>query len=230
VTLVIAHRGASNAERENTVPAFEAAARFGADWVELDVRRTADAALAVHHDGRLADGRWIVQTAARDLPDWVPSLGEAVEACAGMGVNIEIKNLPGERDHDEGLAVATAVAEWVGAQGRHDRVLVSSFHFPDIDRVRAVDAGIPTAWLVFAVGDAAAVVDRTAGAGHQALHPHVTAVDDELLAACRAAGLRVNTWTVDDPDLMRRLVDQAIDGIVTNVPDVGRRVVDEASR
>ena len=39
---VIAHRGAREAAEENTLPAFRLAREFGAEWVELDARRTAD--------------------------------------------------------------------------------------------------------------------------------------------------------------------------------------------
>ncbi len=66
--LVIAHRGASAARPENTLEAFRHAATLGADWVELDVRRTADDRLTVHHDAVLPDGRAIVHLAAGDLP------------------------------------------------------------------------------------------------------------------------------------------------------------------
>ncbi|MEC7778667.1 MAG: glycerophosphodiester phosphodiesterase, partial [Actinomycetota bacterium] len=48
--LVVAHRGASLDRRENTVEAFEEAETQGADWVELDVRLSADGVLVVHHD------------------------------------------------------------------------------------------------------------------------------------------------------------------------------------
>ena len=47
---ILAHRGASARARENTVEAFRLASALGADGVELDVRRTADGALVVHHD------------------------------------------------------------------------------------------------------------------------------------------------------------------------------------
>src|SRR3954453_22244315 len=72
--LVIAHRGASAAFPENTVEAFEGASRLGADWVELDVRRTADGLLAVHHDARLGGGRAVVELPASALPASVPDL------------------------------------------------------------------------------------------------------------------------------------------------------------
>ena len=58
--IVIAHRGASATFPENTIEAFRGAAEQGADWVELDARRTADHSLVVHHDALLADGRAIV--------------------------------------------------------------------------------------------------------------------------------------------------------------------------
>ena len=50
MTWVIAHRGASADERENTLPAFERAIELGADFVELDVQASADGELVVFHD------------------------------------------------------------------------------------------------------------------------------------------------------------------------------------
>ena len=79
--LVIAHRGASVDRRENTVEAFEEAAVQGADWVELDVRLSADDVLVVHHDAHFDDGRLVRETPADEVPDYVPNLAEAFEAC-----------------------------------------------------------------------------------------------------------------------------------------------------
>ena len=220
VTKVIAHRGASAAYRENTVEAFLGARAMGADMVELDVRRIADGTLAVHHDAVLPDGRTLVELGRPDLPDWVPTLTEALDASDPLGVNVEIKNHPGDPDYDETLALAEAVAALVIEHRLHDRVLISSFNLHDVDRVRAIDPTIPTAWLTMAMTDVAKTVDRCVRHGHRVLHPLFALVDDELLAACRAEGVAVNTWTVDDPGIMRRLIDQGVDGIVTNVPDV----------
>src|SRR5689334_18596174 len=50
MTLVLAHRGANRVEPENTVAAFTRALELGADGVELDVHRTADGGIVVHHD------------------------------------------------------------------------------------------------------------------------------------------------------------------------------------
>ena len=107
--LVIAHRGASVDRPENTVAAFAEARVQGADWVELDVRLSADGVLVVHHDAHLADGRLIRLVDSDDLPADVPSLAEAFEAAEGMGVNIEVKNLPGDPDFDDVHLVCDSV-------------------------------------------------------------------------------------------------------------------------
>ena len=90
---IIAHRGASKAEKENTLSDFRRAGDMGSDAVELDVRRTKDGAMAVHHDQHLADGRNIMDLDADGLPSHVPMLDEALDACEGMWVNIEIKKV-----------------------------------------------------------------------------------------------------------------------------------------
>jgi glycerophosphoryl diester phosphodiesterase len=225
--LVIAHRGASAAHPEKTVAAFRGARALGADWVELDVRRTADLALAVHHDEALADGRLIVSVEA-SMGDWpadVPLLDAALDACEGMGVNIEIKNWPLDSDFDPDRWLSDAVVSLLAARGRKDEVLVSSFDLETVDRVRGLDPSVPTAFLVMELDDPARVVAATARRGHAALHPWAPAVDAELIDRCHDAGLKVNAWTVDDPDWMARLAEMGVDGIVTNVPDVARRAV-----
>jgi glycerophosphoryl diester phosphodiesterase len=218
--LVIAHRGASGAKPENTVAAFREAARLGADMVELDVRRTADGALAVHHDAHIADLGAIVELRRADLPASVPTLAEALDACAGMGVNIEIKNSPLDPDYDEGDAVAGAVAGLVVARRQQSQVIVSSFNLASVDAVHAASPRIPTALLTVPVLDQSWAIAIAAERGHVAWHPHHTSVTADLVTDARAAGLRVNTWTVDDPARMLELAALGVDGIVTNLPDV----------
>src|SRR3954468_1541818 len=123
---ILAHRGASSSHRENTIDAFRASGPMGASWVELDVRRTADGLLAVHHDAHLGDGRAIVELQAAELPASVPSLAEALDACAPLGVNVEIKNSPNDVDFDESAALVEPVIADI--RGASVAVLVSSFH------------------------------------------------------------------------------------------------------
>ena len=226
MTLVVAHRGASVAAAENTLPAFRLARELGADWVELDARRTADGMVVVHHDAHLADGRALGEVACDDLPPSVPSLAEALEECDGMGVNIEIKNLPDDPDFDADHLVADAVAGLVQAYLGPERALVSSFNIDAVDRLHAVDPTIPVGWLTFDLGDPAAAVERAVVLEMTAIHPYDAHVDSSLVRRAHEAGLQLHVWTVDDPARMAELTEMGVDGIITNEPGVAREVVD----
>ena len=108
--LIVAHRGASKAARENTLEAFRLARELGASMVELDVRRTRDGALVVHHDARIAE-RPLIDHEAADLPSYIPTLAGALDACHGMDVNVEIKSDPSEPDYDASQRVAMEVVD-----------------------------------------------------------------------------------------------------------------------
>jgi glycerophosphoryl diester phosphodiesterase len=219
--LVIGHRGASASLPENTIPAFRAALDQGADGVELDVRRTADGGLAVRHDAELPDGRRLVDLATAALPEDLPQLGEALDACQGMRlVNVEIKNWPADVDFDPTDGLADQVVALLEARGQlaDPALLVSCFHPPTVDRVHALAPGLATAQLVINADEPAALVDRVAAAGHKALHPHHLFVTEELVDLAHAAGLALNTWTVDDPDRIRWLADIGVDAIICNDP------------
>ena len=213
---VIAHRGASDAAPENTVAAFELARALGADWVELDVRRTVDGILAVHHDSALPDGRAIAHTMAANLPPSVPTLAEALDACDGMGVNIEVK--PHDSTHVVDRVVEVARA-WGGP------VLVSSFQLALVQRCREVAPDIPAALLTEAVPDVDRLVELCVANGFAAVNPWAATVGADLVSRAHAAGIEVNVWTVDDPARMKELDGWGVDGIVTNVPDVARRTL-----
>jgi glycerophosphoryl diester phosphodiesterase len=219
MALVIGHRGAPREAPENTVEAFRAARRLGADGVELDIRRTADGHLAIHHDAHLPDGRAIVDLPSAALPARVCDLEAALEACAGLGlVNLEIKNWPADGDFDADMAIAGSVVEVLASRPAAERaaVVVSCFHEPTIDRVRALAPDLATAWLTIGFADVAADVARVAAGGHAAVHPHHSAVDAEVVKRAAEAGLAVNTWTCDLPERIRWLDEIGVDGIVTN--------------
>jgi len=227
MTRIIAHRGASRAEQENTLEAFRRAGEMGADGIELDVRRTADDRLVVHHDPVLADGRTIRTVAARELPGHVPTLDAAVEACRGMFVNIEIKNDPNEPDFDPTEWVAHRVAAALAARVPHSRWLISSFRLDTVDVCRRLAPSVPTAWLV---GPATPqVIETVARKGHAAVHPWDRHLTCDAVRAAHAVGLSVNTWTCDDPHRMRELIAWGVDGFCTNVPDLALAVRRESS-
>ena len=224
--LIVAHRGASKAERENTLEAFRAAKRLGADMVELDVRRTVDGVLVVHHVAHLG-GTAIIDMRADELPSYVPTLSAALDSSDGMDVNVEIKSEEGEPDYDPDQRVAQQVVELLAGRPDHGRMLVSSFDRATVLAVRAADPSLKTG-LLFVVPE---LVDgltleefmrEVAAEGHVAVHPNRHAATTELVEAAHAVGLLVNVWTVDKPAELRTLAARGVDALITNVPDIAR--------
>ena len=235
---VIAHRGASVAERENTMEAFRAAVRLNADGVELDVRRTANEVLVVHHDAHLPDGQAIIEMQDDELPDWVPTLAEVMEVCRDPEVdrefviNIEIKSAPNDPDYDAEHQVSAAVAGLVLGWGFGEvgsEVIVSSFDMEAINRIRAIDPAIPTAYITFEVLAPELLVNRVASAGHTAIHPYFASTSKALVDTAHAAGLQVNPWTVNDPDQIAHLATLGADAVITDVPDIARAALNDKS-
>ncbi|MCD9625098.1 glycerophosphodiester phosphodiesterase [Rhabdothermincola salaria] len=227
MTLVIAHRGASSAHPPgNTVAAFRAARALGADWVELDVRPAADGSLVVHHDDRVPGGGLVAETESADLPEWVPTLADALDACAGMGVNVEIKvDAPvAATARQEHLVRATVAA--LDELDEPERFLVTSFDWTAAAQVAELSPSLPTGLLVFDFGTGPDPVAQAVAGGHRSINPWDPFVTPELVTRAHAAGIVVHPWTVDDPERMRDLVAMGVDGIITNVPDVARGVVD----
>ena len=221
--VIIAHRGASRAQRENTLAAFERAVELGADGIELDVRRTLDGVAVVHHDPDLIDehGKQMVicEVAAADLPLHVPTLVEALDACAGAIVNVEIKNLPHEVDFDPQYRICDLVR--LELEGRDvEGWVISSFDRGTLDRMRELAPQITTAWLAVEFGPPD--LDQIVAIGHRGIHPWDRRLTEELVAAAHEQGLFVNAWTCNDPERIRELADWGVDGIVTDVPDIAR--------
>ncbi len=225
--LVLAHRGARQEAPENTLEAFALALAQGADGVELDVHRTADGGLVVHHD---ADATEVGVLAMRMLGDVraarpdIPTLDEVLDVCAGSLVNVEIKNSPGDADYDAADGAAELVVASLERRGSADDVLVSSFNLATIDRVRALSPTVATGFLTMFGFDPLEALDVCVANGHGALHPFVLMLADEMAErVCERAhelGLQVNVWTVNDLTEMQRLAAAGVDAIVTDTPSV----------
>ena len=245
--LVVAHRGASAHQPENTLPSFEAALQAGADAVELDVRLTSDGVPVVMHDADVArstNGRGLVceltlsevksLDAGRDgTPAEVPTVAEVLELVSGRaGVNFEIKNIPGEQDFDSPREGAL-----MGALEALDRttfsgpVLVSSFNWLTIERCREVAPDIPTGFLAIAAVSPHASLVYVRDAGHAFVLPQASsllAAGESVVHDAHQSGIRVGTWTVDDPETLLTLLLWGVDAVASNDPagaiDVRSRV------
>jgi glycerophosphoryl diester phosphodiesterase len=237
---VVAHRGASATYPENTLEAFEGAIAAGADVVELDVRLTADGVPVVMHDldvSATTNGTGFLHALTLEQvkildasggagpPAAVPTLGEALEVLTGRcGVNIEIKNLPGEPSFDSPAEVAVEetvrTLDHVGFEGS---VLVSSFNWLSIERARELDPSLQTGFLTTAAIDPMAALVYATSKGHPFVLPQAPAIYDageSFVTRAHQAGVRVGTWTVDDPDAVDRLFSWGVDAVATNDPEM----------
>jgi len=243
----IAHRGASAAAPANTLAAFEKAVELGADGIEFDVHLSADGVPVVIHDftvdattdgsGRVAE-MTLAQLKRLDAGscfdpafagERIPTLQEVLEAVGNrLLLNIELKSVS---LHDNGLerAVIALVEQHDGGCGQPlgNSVIISSFNPLSLRRAKKIAPHIPVGLLYSP--DLPLPLRRAWVAPlipHEARHPEHTMVDAHYMAWARRRGYRVNTWTVDDPDEMHRLIGLGVDAIITNVPDVLHSVLE----
>jgi glycerophosphoryl diester phosphodiesterase len=211
--------------------AFERAIRDGAEGIELDVHMTADGEIVVIHDEtldrtagvsvpvadltlreirRLDAGSWF---SPEHTGEKIPLLSEVLELLrdTDLELNIELKN---------GIVRYPGLEEKVVREaeriGMDKRVILSSFnHFslrhlrvfrPDFRLAALYECGLVDPW----------VYARYLGV--DGIHPHYLACTEEVVSGCRKAGIHVRPYTVDDPDVMRRLLRAGVDAIITNVP------------
>lgn len=228
--LVVAHRGASVEQPENTIAAFEAAIDAGADAVEFDVRMTADGHAVVMHDpdvSRTTDGSGLVSemTLEEIRKLGVPTLEEAFRCLSGrVAADIEIKNLPGEPDFTpdrESAVVATLDAlDRVSFTGE---VIVSSFNPSSIAHSRALRPDVPTGLLTGYEVDAEEALAQATSQGHPWVLPFVSKVldaDEFFPARVHGRGGLLGVWIVDDPETSLLLFERGADALATNDPGV----------
>ena len=223
---VIAHRGASRDQPENTLAAFRRAAELGADGVELDVHCTADGALVVHHDAvpgqaptpALA-GRAIRTLTAGDLRAFrvrgepIPTLAEVLDAVGSkVIVYCELKG--------EGTA-APAVKllndpRW--------RAAVHGFDHRQVAEARRIAPSLARGVL-----ESAYHLEPTASmtsVDARDLWQYWELIDEALVEVVHARGGRLVAWTVNDPDVMARLARMGVDALCTDDVAMARRALD----
>ena len=236
--MVVAHRGASIEQPENTIAAFEAAIDAGADAVEFDVRMTADGHAVVMHDpdvSRTTDGVGLVAELTLSdvrrlritLPGGgaagVPTLEDALACLSGRAAtDIEIKNLPGEPGFtpDQEPAVA-ATLDALDATAFPGQVIVSSFNSASIAHSRRLRPDVPTGLLTSYDVDADEALARRTADGHPWVLPFVTKVldaGDGFADRVHQRGALLGVWIADDPETARRLFELGADAVATNDP------------
>jgi glycerophosphoryl diester phosphodiesterase len=231
---ITAHRGAKVAAPENTLAAFRAAMDAGADYAELDVQHTRDRVLVVVHDGDLMrmgnDPRKVAELTAAEIAtidigrkydakfagERPPTLEEVIDLVRGrMRINIELKyNVP-----DPGLA--PAVVELLRREDFLDQVVITSLDYAALKQVESLAPRLRTGHIVTAaVGN----VVRTEA---DFLSLNAARATPSLIRRAHAAGKEVHVWTVNEPELMLRMIERGVDNVITDDPSLLVRVMQE---
>lgn len=246
--VIVAHRGASSTYPENTLASFRAAVELGAPVVELDVRLTADGVPVVMHDAdvsRTTDGAGLVHelTAERVAalnagdpasPEPVPTLGQALELMSGRAAAaLEIKNLPGDPGFTDGEPIAESIHAELARTGFEGPVLVLSFNPRSVAASKAIAPDVPTGFLAAPPVDPREALEHVVQAGHDLLLPGTRSLipaGPAFVRDAHAVGVRVGTWTVDDPQTVGMLLDRGVDAIASNDPAMALAVLAERGR
>lgn len=231
--VVMGHRGAPHAAPENTPASFLAAWDAGATWVELDVRRSSDGIAVVHHDPETPDGVPVVARTAHDLANLGVWALEAVLADLprGLGVDLEVKNLPGEPDFDAEEQTARLVAALLAGREDERRWMTSAFSPGTVTTLAEALPAIPAGQLHLSTMRPDAVAQYLAGSDVRVVCPQVGAdgLDADGIAAVHERGFAVLVWTVDDVAEAERLAAAGADAICTNRPGEVARALGVAS-
>ena len=241
MTLNIAHRGASAQAPENTIAAFEKAVELGADAIELDLHVSRDGELVIIHDDtldRTTDGQGPVHTRSLqelkrlDAGRWfgesfagqrIPTLAEVLDRFAGkVPLAIEIK---------AGSAFFRGIEERVVSVLREHQVIsqvaVASFDHYALLTLKELEPCLRTAALL--VGRPVSISALAGPSKADAMAIEFSLVTKIEVDACRAAGLQLVVWVVNEPAQMRYFIDLGVDGIITDRPDLLRYALAERS-
>lgn len=232
--LIIAHRGASRAAPENTLAAMKKAMELGADYSEIDVCQTKDGQVVLMHDEELerTTGQkgliWeytLAELKEFEAGSWfskefrgepIPTLREVMQLVRGkMNLNIEIKvfgKAPG---------IAQKVVDVIRAENFRNECMVTSFDREIIEEVKIIAPELMTGFI-FDENYQGNVFDGN----WDALSCDRQILDKELVKRAKESGKKVYVWTVNYAVEMKRLIDLKVDGLITDVPDVLKEILD----
>jgi glycerophosphoryl diester phosphodiesterase len=224
--LAIAHRGGAGLAAENTLDAFGRAYALGLRYLETDVRVSADGECLAFHDATLDRvlGR---PGAVRTTPSrylrhrGVPTIAEVLRAFPDAYFTIDVKDEAAVMPLAKTL-IETDAAHRVCAAGAWDGWLARLRHEVGPELTTALG------WRALATLLASAPTNLIPPWWHDPgrfAHVPVRLMNTRLLARAHALGVRVVTWTVNDPRRMHRLLDVGVDGIITDRPDLLRDVL-----
>jgi glycerophosphoryl diester phosphodiesterase len=237
--LVIAHRGASLVAPENTLAAFRLAVELGADAIELDAKLTRDGHVVVHHDQtleRTTDGRGRLSDRSLDeikqldagsyfKPSYtgerIPTLEEVFAEFGGrILINVELTNYASPVDD-----LPEIVVNLIQKHRLEDRVLLSSFNPLALRKSKRLAPSLPLALLTMPKEPRWVRLMKDWMTDCIFIHPHKDLIKGNIISSMQIKERKVNVWTVNEPALILSLVEQGVDGVITDDPALACRCV-----
>jgi glycerophosphoryl diester phosphodiesterase len=216
--LRIGHRGAAGHAPENTLAAIQKGIALGVDFVEIDVRRTADGVLVVLHDetvNRTTNGKGRVdrlslqevKTLNTGNGDHIPTLEEVLKMVAGKaGLMLELKV----------KGVAQQTVEAVREAGFRDPVIYASFLHDELKHVRTAHPAASVMVLFSGLSRASVACAAKYGPYVGLRHDKATR---PLVDAFHRADLLVFVYTADTPSDIQHALSLDVDGVISNFPE-----------
>ena len=226
--LIIAHRGGSLLERENTISAYRKSIELKVDIVETDVRETSDGIIVSFHDAnleRLAGKKgnirdFTLEELKKIYPE-IPTLEEVLNFCKGkLPVIIEVKEIGFEKKLIEIIEKKEAIRKVIILSFKEDVVRKIKLLNPSIEignLVRVKGFSIP--WFFYGRHQANVLVKKTLELGAKVLVLNFGFYSQTLLKKCHKNNIALWLWTVNNTDKMKKFIEAGVDGIITDAPD-----------
>ncbi|PGZ96423.1 hypothetical protein COE51_17460 [Bacillus pseudomycoides] len=238
MTLIFGHRGAAGTYPENTMVSFQAAERFGADGIELDVQFTKDRKIVVIHDetvNRTTNGKGAVRNylyedlraldASYTFYDKVgacriPLLEEVLEwlETNNLFLNIELKNnkVPYRGLEEE---VITLVRKY----NMEERIILSSFNHYSMKKCHMMAPDIETAILYKEGLHSPWAYAKKMGAS--AIHPNYRYISDGIIELTMMNSVAVRPYTINDEEVMKKFLKMNVTAIITDYPELVKKIL-----
>ncbi len=220
----IGHRGAKGFLAENTLESIQKALDIGVDAIEIDVHKCASGELWVIHDftlDRTTNGSGeiakkpaeVIRKLEVEGHFKIPQLTEVLDLIEGKcAINIELKGL------NTAVPVCKLVQEKIAAgKWKYSDFIISSFQKNELFQVRQHDDHVPLAILSKASVPGAIELGKLLNAW--AIHPSLGIITRDNTKLSQDNGFKVNVWTVNEREDIRRMIEFGVDGIISDYPN-----------
>ncbi|WP_452225025.1 glycerophosphodiester phosphodiesterase [Lacinutrix chionoecetis] len=222
--LKFGHRGAKGYITENTIASITKALSLGVDGIEIDVHKCKSGELIVFHDftlNRVTNGTGKVsEFTLKQLKALTVQAGYKIptlkEVCNVIDkrciLNIELK---GENTAKE--TVKTIQEYIIKKEWKYSNIIVSSFNYEALTSANNFDSNIPIGVLTEDNIEAAIIFAKEIKA--QAIHPDFNLLNEENVKKIKKEGFKINTWTVNKPEDIKRMKQYKVHAIISDYPD-----------